>query len=88
MAAFPMTPPRGRVRLFGVIIRAAVVLAVVVPAFAQKVSPVNGNVRSRVYHFSRCVNYDCPNCTARFASAAEAERAGYRRHRSNACRSE
>lgn len=39
---------------------------------------LHGNVRSRVYHLSTCRNANCPNCTARFRTAAEAQAAGYR----------
>ena len=37
-----------------------------------------GNTKSRVFHAPSCRHYDCPNCTARFASPAEAIENGYR----------
>ena len=41
---------------------------------------LHGNVNSRVFHAPGCENYECPNCTARFASSAAAMAAGYRPH--------
>lgn len=40
--------------------------------------PIHGNTSSRIYHFAQCASFDCKNCTAEFANAAEAEKAGYR----------
>lgn len=37
-----------------------------------------GNTSSRVYHAGTCANSDCPNCTRLFATASEAEAAGFR----------
>lgn len=38
----------------------------------------HGNTRSRVYHAPTCPNYNCPNCTRRFASRADAEADGFK----------
>ncbi len=40
--------------------------------------PYHGNRNSHVYHAPSCRNYNCPNCTVAFQSAADAERAGFR----------
>lgn len=40
----------------------------------------HGNVSSKVFHASGCPQFECPNCTAGFASADAARRAGYRPH--------
>jgi micrococcal nuclease len=40
----------------------------------------HGNLRSKVFHAPGCQHYDCPNCSATFASSAEATAAGYRPH--------
>lgn len=40
----------------------------------------HGNVSSRVFHARGCDQFDCPNCTAGFASADDARAAGYRPH--------
>jgi len=42
--------------------------------------PFHGNLRSKVFHAPGCQHYDCPNCRQPFASIADAEAAGYRRH--------
>lgn len=47
----------------------------------EPAGPFHGNVRSRVYHAAGCPEYDCPSCTAVFATRQEAEAAGYRSHR-------
>jgi endonuclease YncB( thermonuclease family) len=39
---------------------------------------VHGNTSSRVFHTASCPNFQCRNCTARFASAEAARAAGYR----------
>jgi micrococcal nuclease len=44
------------------------------------VGPFHGNLRSKVFHAPGCQHYECPNCRMSFASIAEAESAGYRRH--------
>lgn len=44
----------------------------------QVKGPLHGNERSRVYHAPGCRDYDCKRCTARFATKAAAERAGFR----------
>ena len=44
------------------------------------VGPFHGNLRSHVFHAPGCQHYECPNCGMSFASIAEAEGAGYRRH--------
>jgi hypothetical protein len=49
-------------------------------ATASGAGPYHGNIRSKVYHAPGCPNYDCTNCTAVFATTAEAEKAGYRAH--------
>ncbi len=40
----------------------------------------HGNVSSRVFHAKGCPQFECPNCTAGFASADAARQAGYRPH--------
>lgn len=47
----------------------------------EPAGPFHGNVRSRVYHAPGCPEYNCPSCTAAFATRQEAEAAGYRSHR-------
>jgi endonuclease YncB( thermonuclease family) len=42
--------------------------------------PFHGNLRSKVFHAPGCQHYDCANCRQPFASTADAEAAGYRRH--------
>jgi endonuclease YncB( thermonuclease family) len=48
------------------------------PARAGTAVVYHGNVNSRVYHAPTCRNYNCPNCTRRFTSRADAEAAGFR----------
>jgi len=43
--------------------------------------PYRGNLRSLIYHGAGCPEYNCPNCTAVFATREAAEAAGYRPHR-------
>lgn len=50
------------------------------PSPAAGGGPYHGNVKSRVYHHIGCADYNCPNCTAVFASRQAAEAAGYRPH--------
>jgi endonuclease YncB( thermonuclease family) len=47
---------------------------------AEASGPFHGNVNSRVFHAPGCVNYDCKNCTAVFATREAAVAAGYRPH--------
>jgi endonuclease YncB( thermonuclease family) len=47
-------------------------------AAAGPAGPFHGNTRSRVYHDRACPNYSCANCTAIFATQADAQRAGYK----------
>jgi hypothetical protein len=44
--------------------------------------PVQGDTRTRVFHYAGCRRHGCKRCTARFSSALAAVRAGYRPHRS------
>jgi endonuclease YncB( thermonuclease family) len=37
-----------------------------------------GNTESKLYHTANCRNYRCKNCTAQFATEAEAKAAGFR----------
>jgi len=37
-----------------------------------------GNTHTHVFHQASCRYYNCPNCTAKFATAREAVNAGYR----------
>jgi len=39
---------------------------------------LHGNTSSKVYHQPSCQYYNCKNCTAEFASSAEAEKSGYK----------
>ena len=45
------------------------------PAWAAQ--PLHGNTSSKVYHAADCEHYRCKTCTAEFASARQAEAAGY-----------
>lgn len=38
----------------------------------------HGNIKSHIFHHSRCRYYNCKHCTAIFYSREEARRAGYR----------
>jgi len=38
----------------------------------------HGNVSSKVFHNSKCKNYHCKNCTARFSTREQAIKAGYK----------
>ena len=58
--------------------RAVLVLLLLVPALALLAETYRGNTQSRVFHQSSCRYYTCKNCTATFASAAEARKHGYR----------
>lgn len=58
--------------------RALFFLALLVPALAVLAETYRGNTQSRVFHQSSCRYYSCKNCTATFASAAEARKHGYR----------
>lgn len=40
--------------------------------------PFHGNTSSRVFHAATCRNYNCRNCTLTFATAADAEAAGFK----------
>ncbi len=50
-------------------------LLLAVPAFAAQ--PLHGNTVSKVYHAADCEYYMCKTCSAEFASARQAEAAGY-----------
>ncbi len=39
--------------------------------------PLHGNTSSKVYHASDCEHYTCKTCTAEFATAGQAEAAGF-----------
>ena len=47
---------------------------------AEAYGPFHGNVNSQVFHAPGCVNYDCKNCTAIYATREAAVAAGYRPH--------
>jgi len=53
-----------------------------IPSTAQLLSVIerelHGNIRSRVFHASRCTGYSCKNCIQLFRSRGEAIAAGYR----------
>ncbi|GEM_PF-3325937 len=40
----------------------------------------HGNKNSKVYHAPGCKDYDCKNCTEKFASKEDAVKAGYKAH--------
>jgi micrococcal nuclease len=48
------------------------------PAPVTSSGPYHGNVRSKVFHKPGCPNYDCKQCTAVFATRAEAIAHGYK----------
>lgn len=50
------------------------------PPAQASAGPYHGNVSSHVYHQAGCKDYNCRNCTQVFATAAQAEAAGYRPH--------
>lgn len=54
----------------------AIVIAICLPIGGAQ--PFRGNTRTRVFHQSSCRYYTCTNCTAKFATAAEARSSGYR----------
>ena len=58
--------------------RLAIVMAVFVAAVLAGGEAFRGNTQTRVFHQSSCRYYTCKNCTATFASAAEAIDRGYR----------
>ena len=58
--------------------RALLFLLLLAPALLLLAETYRGNTRSRVFHQSSCRYYSCKNCTATFASAAEARKHGYR----------
>jgi hypothetical protein len=58
--------------------RALLFLVLLAPALALFAATYRGNTQSRVFHQSSCRYYTCRNCTATFASAAEARQHGYR----------
>ncbi|MBP3731543.1 MAG: hypothetical protein J6I40_08765 [Mailhella sp.] len=43
----------------------------------QQQKPLHGNSNSKIYHASDCEHYNAKSCTVQFATAAEAEKAGY-----------
>ncbi len=45
---------------------------------AEAAGPYHGNTSSKVFHGPGCRNYGCQNCTAVFATRAQAVAAGYR----------
>jgi len=48
------------------------------PAAASPSTQVRGNVSSGLYHVASCPNFRCRNCTRVFASARDAEAAGFK----------
>ena len=48
------------------------------PAVATPSTQVRGNVSSGLYHRASCPNFRCRNCTRVFASARDAEAAGFK----------
>lgn len=40
--------------------------------------PFHGNIKSKVFHRSRCNHYNCKNCIKTFSTREEAVKAGYR----------
>lgn len=48
------------------------------PRAGTSTGTLHGNTSSHVYHASWCPNYRCRNCTAVFATARDAQAAGYR----------
>lgn len=57
---------------------ALAMLALFALGTAYAAGEVHGNAYSRIYHNSGCRYYMCKNCTVVFASAAEAQKAGFR----------
>lgn len=41
----------------------------------------HGNKNSKVFHAPGCKDYDCKNCTEKFASKDDAVKAGYKSHK-------
>lgn len=62
----------------------AVLLALFLPALSLYADTYHGNTRSHVFHQSSCEHYSCKNCTATFATVADAIAAGY--HACGICR--
>ncbi|MBO4300706.1 MAG: hypothetical protein J5861_03790 [Desulfovibrio sp.] len=47
------------------------------PAFGVGQGTLHGNTESKIFHNSHCRYYNCQKCTARFATVAEAMKAGF-----------
>ena len=41
----------------------------------------HGNKKTKVFHKAGCKDYDCKNCTEKFASKEDAVKAGYKAHK-------
>lgn len=63
-------------RAWKLVLAAAIMIAIGLSIGGAQ--PFRGNTQTKVFHQSSCRYYTCTNCTAKFATAAEARESGYR----------